>query len=609
MNPIQYLQSKGFRFTSNPATYASGVWGLRNYTVNGYNYDSYCGGMHPAYDFASYDGAPIPAVADGIVVAGTTTHGNFGAQVVIAHEHLGIQSISGHLKHNIKVKIGDVVKQGQTIGYQGNTNYNNVYMDSHLHIQFQPMGYIPDEWTFVCTGIDVTKIDVAKKSEKLPTVNSNNRSPMIIDVSEYQSPSAINYKTLAKHVDHVIIRTMDADYEDKAYHTHHEEFKKQGVPTAAYAFVRGQNDTHMKNEAKMFYERTKKHNPTFWWLDVEAVTHPNMRHGVSVYLNELRRLGAKKVGLYIAHHLYKQLNLDTSEADAVWIPHYGSGSITPDSKPSFPADIHQYTEYGRLPGYNGNLDLNRIISNKKLEFFTDGVKSKKKPAVPATPTTSGGAVASNKVTTYTVRAGDSLSVIAQKFNTTVSNLQKLNNISNKNVIYAGQKLKVTGGVSGGGSVATYTIQPGDTLSGIASKYNTTTAALQKENGIQNANRINAGQVIRIPGGASGGTYTVQSGDNLSSIAALHGTTVAELQKLNGIKNKDLIYAGQKLKVKGSAKKAPAKAKPKATYHTVKSGDTVSGLSVKYGSSQANIVKWNKLANANTIYIGQKLRVK
>lgn len=536
MNPIEFLKKKGFRITSDPNTYGSGVWGLRNYTVNGYNYDVYCNGMHPAYDFGKHDGAAIPSIADGIVVAGTSTRSNFGAQVVIAYEQLGIQVIYGHLKRNLPVKINDKVKQGQTIGYQGNTNYNNVSMDSHLHIQFQEIEYLPDEWTFVCSGIDVLNIDVNKKAAAAP-VNDN---IMIIDVSHHQSPSAINYDTISEHADHVIVRTQDADYGDKAYKTHHKEFNQRGVPTAAYAFVRGRNDTHMVNEAKMFYDRTKEFDPTFWWLDVEAVTHPNMRHGVSVYLNEMRKLGAKKVGLYIAHHLYKRLNLDVSEADAVWIPHYGSGSATSDSKPNFPCDIHQYTEHGRLPGYNGNLDLNRIISNKKLEYFTDGEASKKKTV---------GSTASDKTSSYT-------------------------------------------------------IQSGDTLSGIASSYGTTIAALQSANNISNPDRINVGQVLRIWGSGTSSTYTVQAGDTLSHIASRYDTTVSALQNFNGISNKDVIYAGQKLDVKGSTGSAAEK-----QYHTVKSGDTVSALSSNYGSSQFQIVNWNHLASADKIFTGQILRVK
>ena len=265
---------------------------------------------------------------------------------------------------------------------------------------------------------------------------------VIVDVSEYQSPSAINYDTFAKQVDHVIVRTMDADYEDKVHKTHHKELQKRGVPTAAYAFFRARNSTHVKNEAKMFYDRNKGNNITMYWIDVEVVTASNIRALVTQYIDELRKLGAKKVGLYIAHHLYKQLNLDTSKADGIWIPHYGSGSATADSKPSFPCDIHQYTEHGRLPGYSGNLDLNRIISNKPLEHFTDGKAStvKNPPKTPSKPEQS-----TAKPKTYKVKSGDTLSGIAVKFKTTVKKLQQLNNISNPNLIKVGQTLTIESG--------------------------------------------------------------------------------------------------------------------------------------------------------------------
>ena len=167
-NPIEYLKSKGFRVTSNPNTYASGKWGLRNYTVDGYNYDHYCGGYHRAYDFGREDGAPIPSIANnGVVVAGTGDYGNFGGTVVVAYEDLGIQVIYGHLKRPIPVNIGDVVNQGDVVGRQGNTNYAGVRMDSHLHIQFQNIGYIATEKEFVCSGIDPLNIDInkAKKNE------------------------------------------------------------------------------------------------------------------------------------------------------------------------------------------------------------------------------------------------------------------------------------------------------------------------------------------------------------------------------------------------------------------------------------------------------------
>jgi|GEM_PF-7007999 len=102
-----------------------------------------------------------------------------------------------------------------------------------------------------------------------------------------------------------------------------------------------------------------------------------------------------------------------------------------------------------------------------------------------------------------------------------------------------------------------------------------------------------------------GTYTVKAGDTLSAIATKQGTTISTLQKLNGIKDADVIQVGQKIKLSGTA----SEGKPSTEYHTVKSGDTVSALAKKYKTTQKQIKLWNKLTNINKIYVGQSLRVK
>ena len=98
-------------------------------------------------------------------------------------------------------------------------------------------------------------------------------------------------------------------------------------------------------------------------------------------------------------------------------------------------------------------------------------------------------------------------------------------------------------------VNTYTVKSGDVLSEIATKHGTTVKELQDLNGIKNANLIQIGQVIKFPAktAAVDKIYTVKSGDVLSIIAQRLGITVNHLQNKNGIKNANLIYPGQKLK--------------------------------------------------------------
>lgn len=96
--------------------------------------------------------------------------------------------------------------------------------------------------------------------------------------------------------------------------------------------------------------------------------------------------------------------------------------------------------------------------------------------------------------------------------------------------------------------STYVVQQGDSLSVIATRFGTTASALQSANNIRNANLIYPGQVLRVNGQVTAQrTYTVRSGENLSGIASRLGTTVAYLQGANGIRNANLIYPGQTLK--------------------------------------------------------------
>lgn len=170
----------------------------------------------------------------------------------------------------------------------------------------------------------------------------------------------------------------------------------------------------------------------------------------------------------------------------------------------------------------------------------------------------GGTTTSGSDTVYTVKAGDTLSGIAAKYGTTYQKLAAYNGISNPNKISVGQKIKIpgagsSGSTSSGGGDTVYTVKAGDTLSGIAAKYGTTYQTLAAYNGISNPNKISVGQKIKIPGGSSGGgtgTYTVKSGDSLWAIAAKqlgNGSRYKEIKSLNGLTS-DTIYAGQVLKL-------------------------------------------------------------
>lgn len=99
----------------------------------------------------------------------------------------------------------------------------------------------------------------------------------------------------------------------------------------------------------------------------------------------------------------------------------------------------------------------------------------------------------------------------------------------------------------------YIIENGDTLSAIAKRYNTTVSKLAEINAIKDVNKIYMGQLLRVPISQINGNtpvfYTVKPGDTLSAIALKYGTTVNKLVSDNGIKDKNKIYVGQPIKVK------------------------------------------------------------
>jgi len=129
-------------------------------------------------------------------------------------------------------------------------------------------------------------------------------------------------------------------------------------------------------------------------------------------------------------------------------------------------------------------------------------------------------------------------------------------ITNANLIYEGQRLTIYATPTTPppapppppASGQTYYVKKGDTLRKIAAKFNTTVDAILKVNtNITNPNLIYVGQAIKLPAGLS--TYIVQKGDTLKIIANKYGTTVDALLSLNpGITNQNLIYIGQVIRV-------------------------------------------------------------
>jgi LysM repeat protein len=176
---------------------------------------------------------------------------------------------------------------------------------------------------------------------------------------------------------------------------------------------------------------------------------------------------------------------------------------------------------------------------------------------------------------------------------------------------------------------TVVVRPGDTLSGIAVEHGLEVDMLARLNGIENPNRIYAGETLRLAAApaapastaAAGAerTHTVQPGENLTWIARRYGVSVASLATANAIVDPSRIYAGDRLTIPGAVAPAPAPAAPAAPAaaapaapaaaqrsHTVQPGENLTWIGRQYGVTISAIVSANAIADASRIYAGQRL---
>ena len=256
---------------------------------------------------------------------------------------------------------------------------------------------------------------------------------------------------------------------------------------------------------------------------------------------------------FLVNHLGSAGLQEIASQYPLWLAEYPNYQVTPEPNYNyFPSFINvqmlQFTSTYVADGLDGNVDFTGITENG----YKGGNAQKPKTSTLATTT---GKQLHQDTHNYTVKSGDTLSAIASRYGMTVNALVTLNGIRNANLIYPGQVLRVAD--SGQGSTVSqkdttttttgsYTVRYGDTLSAIASRYGTSTSTLASINGISNPNWIYPGQVLKLSGGSSTRAYTVRSGDTLSGIASRLGTSWTSLKAKNGIANANLIYPGQTL---------------------------------------------------------------
>ncbi|MDH5745298.1 MAG: LysM peptidoglycan-binding domain-containing protein, partial [Candidatus Aminicenantes bacterium] len=157
-----------------------------------------------------------------------------------------------------------------------------------------------------------------------------------------------------------------------------------------------------------------------------------------------------------------------------------------------------------------------------------------------------------------VRRGETVSVIAQRYRTSVSAIARANRLGRNYLIRAGQRLRIPvqgqsyvsyspRNLTKEGEKLIYIVKKGDNLYVIASSFNTTVQEIKRLNNLQ-SNMLSVGQKLVIQSGTPEGAifYTVQSGDTPYKIAAKYGMNLSALLALNGLSTRSKIYPGQQL---------------------------------------------------------------
>ena len=191
----------------------------------------------------------------------------------------------------------------------------------------------------------------------------------------------------------------------------------------------------------------------------------------------------------------------------IWLaeyPDYAARGWDAYYPPNYSGDyaMHQFTSSGAISGWSGPLDLSLFFGDENAWKAYAGATGQSVPApqlqAQAQVQTYEQPVAQTDGTTYIVQPGDTLSGIAARYGTTYQSLAAINGISNPDIIHVGDRIVIDGVVSAQSSdVEYYTIQPGDTLSGIAANYGTTWQWLAEVNGIDTPDLIHPGATIRV----------------------------------------------------------------------------------------------------------------
>ena len=367
-----------------------------------------------------------------------------------------------------------------------------------------------------------------------------------IDISEFQGE--IDFEEVRRSgIEAVYIRVGAGEYTDEYFAENYERAKAAGLKIGFYHYVTARSVEEGRRQARFFASLAAGREPDmrlamdFEYFGSLSVSQINAIS--EAYLDELTALTRREAVIYSdlsnARNIFSRA---LAEKYPLWAAQYGADEPSANGKWREWVGF-QYTDEGRGGGIYGNVDRN---------IFTEGIFLSDSWRIDGEKRTS--VRARTRTLTVYVRAGDTFWAIAREYGTTVEAIARENRIVDPNRIFAGERLRITLPARGNGEEI-YTVRRGDTPISIAGKFGVTLSALEDRNGLERGETIYAGDKLSIPGARmSGEFYVVRPGDTLFYISRRTGVPIRTLVGINRIKDPDLIYAGEHLKL--SAQKSP-----------------------------------------------------
>lgn len=369
---------------------------------------------------------------------------------------------------------------------------------------------------------------------------SSGRQYRGIDISEFQGE--IDFEEVRRSgIEAVYIRVGAGEYTDEYFAENYERAKAAGLKIGFYHYVTARSVEEGRRQARFFASLAAGREPDmrlamdFEYFGSLSVSQINAIS--EAYLDELTALTRREAVIYSdlsnARNIFSRA---LAEKYPLWAAQYGADEPSANGKWREWVGF-QYTDEGRVGGIYGNVDRN---------IFTEGIFLSDSWRIDGEKRTT--VRAGTRTLTVYVRAGDTLWAIAREYGTTVEAIARENRIADPNRIFAGERLRITLPARGSGEEI-YNVRRGDTPISIAGKFGVTLSALEDRNGLERGETIYAGDKLSIPGARmSGEFYVVRPGDTLFYISRRTGVPIRTLVGINRIKDPDLIYAGEHLKL-------------------------------------------------------------